>query len=332
MRFFRVVISALILMSCSPKEQEEIETAIEPTVELEVPPHFPPYHIPDDNRLTDSRITLGKKLFFEKQLSKDGQVSCASCHKQTAGFADTVAVSKGVFGRTGTRNAPSVYNMVFSPYFFAEGGVPTLEMQALAPIGDENEMGMQIVDVVGRLHKLSDYNELSLKAYNQNLSPYVITRALAAYQRSLLSVNSKYDDYLIGNSTALNQKELRGLALFESDSLACASCHTPPLFTNFKFYNIGLYATYADKGRYRITLNDEDKGKFKTPSLRNVALSAPYMHDGSLSTLAEVIQHFVNGGKQHVNQDTLIKGFTLNPSDKDALVAFLKTLTDNDQN
>lgn len=325
-------ISALVFVACSPKEQEEIIPTLEATVELAIPAYFPAYHIPQDNRLTKSRIALGKKLFFDKELSKDRTISCGSCHKQSAGFADTSAISRGVFGRTGKRNAPTVYNMVFSPYFFAEGGVHTLEMQALAPIGDENEMDMLIADVVERLRPSAAYEELSMKAYNQFISPYVITRALAAYQRSLLSINAKYDDYLQGNSTALNTQELRGLTLFQSDSLACASCHTPPLFTNFEFYNVGLYANYADNGRQRITLAAEDNGKFKTPSLRNIVLTAPYMHDGSLKTLDEVVSHFAKGGNGHMNQDTLIKPFTLTSSDKDALIAFLKTLTDNENN
>lgn len=327
-----VFIAILLFVACSPKEEEAIVPTLEATVELAIPAHFPDYNIPDDNRLTKSRIALGKKLFFEKLMSKDSTISCGSCHKQTAGFADSVAISPGVFGRMGTRNAPTVYNMVLSPYFFADGGVHSLELQALAPIEDVNEMDMQIFDVVERLKNNPEYVTLSKRAYGQSFSPFVITHALAAYQRSLLSVNSRYDEYLQGNEQALTQMELAGLSLFMSDSLACASCHTPPLFTNFKFYNIGLYNNYADVGRYRVTLEPSDKGKFKTPSLRNIALSAPYMHDGSLESLDDVITHFASGGSQHANQDTLIRGFSLTTSEKDALIAFLKTLTDNATN
>lgn len=327
-----VFIAALFFIACSPKEQEEIVPAFEATVELAIPAHFPDYNIPDDNRLTKSRIALGKKLFFEKLMSKDSTISCGSCHKQTAGFSDSIAISPGVFARMGTRNAPTIYNMVFSPYFFADGGVHSFELQALAPIEDVNEMDMKIFDVVERLKNNFEYVTLSKKAYGQSFSPFVITHALAAYQRSLLSVNSRFDEYLQGNEQALNQTELAGLSLFMSDSLACASCHAPPLFTNFEFYNIGLYDNYEDPGRYRVTLEPSDNGKFKTPSLRNIALSAPYMHNGSIETLEEVITHFASGGSQHLNQDTLVKGFSLNNSEKDALIAFLKTLTDNENN
>lgn len=326
-----LIIALFALVACRQEGNENLAIQQEEIIDLNVPSYFPAYTIPQENQLTASRIELGKKLFNEKLLSIDSTISCGSCHKQEFGMADDFKLSPGVFNRTGTRNTPTVYNMVFSPYFFAEGGVHTLEMQALAPIGNPDEMDVSIAEVVERLKQIPSYQTLSQKAYQQSMSSFVITRAIAAYERSLISVNAKYDQFIQGK-VEFTVEELRGLELFESDSLSCASCHEPPLFTNFGFYNIGLYEQYTDQGYERLTHNSLDNGKFKTPSLRNIELTAPYMHDGSLASLEHVIEHFDNGGEEHENKDTLVKGFTLNNQDRDALIAFLKTLTDNEIN
>ena len=291
--------------------------------QLDIPRGFPDPVIPEDNQLTYERIELGKRLFYDPILSKDGTISCESCHKQELAFADNVAISAGVEGRLGFRNSMSLANMAYQDALMREGGVPTLEMQVLVPIQDHNEMDYTILSVAEKLNLDSTYINASLRAYNQNPDPFVITRALASFQRTMLSGDSDYDRNL------LNEKEENGKELFFSDELACSSCHATFLFTNQGFENNGLYEVYEDSGKYRLTNLQEDIGKFKVPSLRNIEITAPYMHNGSISTLEEVIEHYASGGKNHFNKSELITGFNITDDEKDNLIRFLKSLTDN---
>ena len=320
------VILSLLLVACKPETDELIMPENKPYA-LHLPNHFPEMPVPADNPLTVDAVELGRLLFHDTRLSRDGLVSCATCHLQHLAFSDGQALSTGIEGRTGLRNAPSLANVGYAPRLFADGGVPSLELQVLAPIADENEMDHNILLAAEELNQDPVLHELSMSAFQQGLTPYSITRALAAFERSLVSVDSKYDQYLLGELT-LTEEEMQGMALFMGDELKCASCHAGVLFSNFDYINIGLYSEYADAGRERITLNQEDHGKFKTPSLRNVALTAPYMHDGSLASLEEVIGFFASGGENHINKDPRIAGFELSEEDKSKLIAFLNTLSD----
>ncbi|NQX92720.1 MAG: cytochrome-c peroxidase, partial [Flavobacteriales bacterium] len=235
--------------------------------------------------------------------------------------------SFGVGMAEGMRNAPSLANVVYQPRLFADGGVPSLELQVLAPIGDPLEMAHNILTVSDQLSADPFLNELSQEVFERDIDPFVITRSIAAFERTILSTQSKYDEYLQG-STILNEDELAGMELFNSDELQCSSCHQGALFTDFDYYNIGLYEEYEDSGRERISLDENDNGKFKTPSLRNIALTPPYMHHGSIETLEEVIDFFAAGGLDHPNKDGRVNGFELSEDEKMQLIAFLKTLSD----
>lgn len=320
------VILSLLFVACKPETAELIMPENKP-YSLLLPAQFPEMPVPEDNPLTVDAVELGRLLFHDTRLSRDGLVSCATCHLQHLAFSDGQALSTGIEGRTGLRNAPSLANVGYAPRLFADGGVPSLELQVLAPIADVNEMDHNILLAAEELNQDPVLHELSMSAFQQGLTPYSITRALAAFERTLVSVDSKYDQYLLGELT-LTEDEMEGMALFMSDELKCASCHAGVLFSNFDYINIGLYSEYADAGRERITLNQEDLGKFKTPSLRNVALTAPYMHDGSMESLEDVIDFFASGGENHINKDLRIAGFQLSDEDKNKLIAFLHTLSD----
>jgi cytochrome c peroxidase len=292
-----------------------------------IPDGFPPIEFPADNAFTKERWLLGKALFYEKQLSLDSSVSCASCHSQQFGFSDNVALSKGFKQRLGNRNSPSIINVAYHPYFTREGGVPSLEMQVLVPIQEHNEFNNNILDIAKRLSSNQNLQNLSFLAYNRPLDFYVIPRALATFERSLISGNSKFDQYKKG-TISLTEEEQKGMNLFFSDRTNCSDCHSGFNFTNYQFENNGLYETYNDPGRKRLTGLDSDLAKFKVPSLRNIEVTAPYMYDGSLPDLEAVINHYNSGGKQHPIKSEKIKALQLSQDEKKQIIAFLKTLTD----
>lgn len=280
-----------------------------------------------ENKITPERVELGKKLFFDPIFSIDSSLSCASCHKPKYAFSDTVKFSPGVFGRDGIRNTPSLMNIGYHPYFLREGSVPTIEMQALIPIQEKNEFAHNIVEISKKIQQIDEYVKLSGQAYNREPDHYVITRALGVFQRTLISNTSKYDKYLVGE-VKLTKKETKGMNLFFGKA-NCSSCHGGFNFTNYKLTNNGLYENYRDIGRMRATKDSADLSIFKTPSLRNVSITAPYMHDGSFLTIEEVIKHYNTGGKSHRNKDTAIKPLNLTEFEMKNLAVFLNCLTDS---
>ncbi|MDP4826914.1 MAG: cytochrome-c peroxidase [Flavobacteriales bacterium] len=295
---------------------------------LDLPEGFPQMNVPSDNELTQERIDLGKNLFFDTRLSGDNSVSCGSCHNPELSFADDVPISPGIEQRLGFRNAPSLANVGYKNRLFADGGVSTLEFQVLAPMDSHEEMDVSVLDVAEILKADPSVNALSQKAYGRDVDPFVITRSIAAFERTLVSGNSPYDRYINGDLSALSEPAIAGMNLFFSPQLACSSCHSTFLFSDGNYYNIGLEEVYADNGRERITSNASDNGKFMTPSLRNIALTAPYMHNGSIPTLEAVIEHFNAGGVNHTLQDARIQPLNLTSTQKDQLVSFLYSLTD----
>ncbi len=298
--------------------------------EVDIPQGFPKIPVPDNNKLSAERIELGRQLFYDVRLSKDSSISCSSCHLASAAFSDHQTLSVGINQLVGHRNVPTLTNVAYHPYFFKEGGSPTLEAQVLGPICTEEEMGFNAVDVVSRLAQDPHYVKLAKEAYQREFDLFVITRALASFERTLLSGNSPFDHYRNKrDSTALTLSQGRGMTLFFSDRLACGNCHGGFDFTNYQFENIGLYEEYKDHGRFRITQDSADIGKFKVPTLRNIVLTAPYMHDGSISTLAEVIDHYNKGGAAHPNRHQDIKPLSLTQEEKDDLIQFLYSLTDS---
>ncbi len=319
----------LLLASCQKEQQEPVLPPVSDDYTLRIPTGFPTPDIPLDNALTLSRVTLGKLLFYDPVLSADSTRSCASCHAAHLAFSDSTAVSLGIENRPGTRNAPTLANVAYQKRLLREGGIPTLEMQILVPIQEHNEFDFNILLVAERLQKSPKYTKLAQTAYNRSPDPFVITRAIAAFERTLLSGDSPYDKYTFqGKSNALSALQKQGLELFQSDRLNCTKCHEGFLFTNQDYMNNGLYEVYPDSGRLRLTGLESDRALFKVPSLRNIALTAPYMHDGSIASLEAVIDHYQTGGKPHPNKSPILKPFTLTNQEKTALLAFLTSLTD----
>ncbi len=294
---------------------------------LAVPPGFPAVPEPAHNRFDAAKVELGERLFFDPILSRDGSISCSSCHLPERAFSDPRRVSLGVEGRPGLRNSPSLVNVAYQKRLFLDGGALTLESQALGPLEDANEMDADLSEVLDRLSRDSAYREAFGQVFGEQPTLRGLTQALAAYQRTIRSGGSRYDLFRAGIGDALSPSEKRGLALFEGRA-RCATCHSGFLLSNRTFQNNGLAVTVADSGRARITLRSEDYGKFRVPSLRNVALTAPYMHDGRLATLRAVVDHYDSGGADARGQHDLIRPLGLTEAEKEDLTAFLRTLDD----
>lgn len=300
--------------------------------QLVYPSRFGEPFIPTDNALTVNRVALGKLLFFDPILSGDSSVSCSSCHFPSASFSDNKQFSNGIGGKTGPRNSMAIVNMAWASNFFWEGRALSLEAQAREPIINPVEMNNTIEEAVARLNRHKDYPQLFFDAYQRLPDEYSLLRAISAYERTLVSYNSRYDQFFYEDKfDVFSDSDVRGWQLFygSGDKVHCGSCHSGNLFTNNAFENNGLYVNYADQGRYEITKKSSDKGKFKVPTLRNIELTAPYMHNGSFKTLEDVIEHYASGGQGHANQSTHVHSHNpLTAQEKVDLLNFLKTLTD----
>lgn len=296
---------------------------------IKIPKGFPKIEFPAGNEYTRERWEFGKKLFYDTSLSKSGKINCASCHIPQLAFSDSIAFSLGDNNAIGKSNAPSLTNIAYHPYFTRAGGVPTLEMQILVPIQEHLEFNTNILDIAERLKQNKEYIKFAQKCYGRELDPYVITRAIANFERSFISGNSPFDKYNYqNNKNALSKIEKEGMNLFNSSKTDCFRCHEGFNFTSYSFENNGLYETYKDVGRMLITQENKDSGKFKVASLRNIELTAPYMHDGSLKSLEDVINHYDSGGKNHPNKSSYIRPLHLSKEEKYSLIMFLKSLTD----
>ncbi|MCF8239278.1 MAG: c-type cytochrome [Saprospiraceae bacterium] len=313
----------MIIWSCSKPELPGLDG-------YTPPPGFPEMEVPIDNAFQADRVALGKALFFDPILSADSTRACASCHIPAFAFSDTVAFSLGIEDRPGTRNSPSLANVGYQVALLREGGVPTLEMQILVPIQEHLEFDTDILVVAKKVGQVPYYKDLAMKAYGREPDPWVVTRAIAAFERTLISGNSRFDRWSFqGDWNALSPGAVRGLQLFQSDRLGCTSCHSGILLTDQSFANNGLYEEYADPGRYRLTGKESDRAVFKVPSLRNVAITAPYMHDGSLKDLSAVVQHYQTGIKDHPNKSPLLRSVQLTDGETNDLLDFLESLTDD---
>ena len=314
----------LVLFSC--KKDDEIVPIND--FGFKKPSYFPePHYTFENNTLTKLRFELGRDLFYDTILSLDNSISCASCHSQTHGFSDhNVALSAGVNGTLGVRNSPSLANLAWYPSFMWDGGVNSIETFSVAPITNPLEMHETIYQVIGKLNANTAYRSKFKLAYAvDSITDQKMLQALAQYMAMLISDDSKYDKYKKGTYT-FTADENEGYTLFQSK---CASCHTEPLFTDFSFRNNGLDASFTDIGRGLITQNTADNGKFKVPSLRNVQLTYPYMHDGRYFNLSQVLDHYANGVQSSSTLDpSLSAGIPLTADEKLKIIAFLKTLTD----
>ncbi|MBS1829802.1 MAG: c-type cytochrome [Acidobacteria bacterium] len=298
---------------------------------------LPPVPIPSDNPPTAETIRLGRRLYYDTKLSRDNTVSCASCHSPTLGFADGRKVSSGVDGKTGARNAPTVWNAAFASAQFWDGRALTLEEQAAGPIANPVEMDLAHEQLEGRLNGDPAYRDLFTRAFGPGpITIEKVKKAIASFERTVVSGNSPFDRYQFGgDKKAMNESAIRGLAIFQDPKRGnCAVCHTieksHALFSDGKFHNIGTgldeQGEWRDKGRYEVTKLDADRGAFRTPTLRNIAKTAPYMHDGSQKTLREVVDFYVGGGSANPHLDKEIRELKLSQKDRADLVAFLEAL------
>jgi cytochrome c peroxidase len=335
----------------------------EPPIPLGLPADTWRYWVPVDNPLTPEKIALGRRLFFDPRLSVDGTISCAGCHKPELGFADGRPVAEGVRGQRGTRNAMSLLNVIYNTAQFWDGRTDTLEEQALEPLVNPVEMGNRSVDeVLARLAADPDYRADFRKAFGGGIDRQGLARAIASFERTLLSGNSPYDRFQAGEEGALSPAARRGLSVFRGRG-RCTRCHTvsehQPFFTNFAYQNTGVAAghpgfeplaraaaTAIERGAPLEELRqlgnapggDElgralrssllfEIGSYRTPTLRNVGITAPYFHDGSARTLAEVVKFYNEGGRSNLNLDEELHPLGLNEGEQRELVAFLESLT-----
>ncbi len=315
MKYFCLIGLLLVIISCAKLQTTKTK--------IELP-------------IISTKVDLGKQLFFDPILSKDKSISCGSCHQPQFAYADNKAFSLGVNNGVALRNTPSVMNMAFRSFFFHDGRVTSLEEQAIVPIENPVEMNLSFEVAVKRVNKKKKYVQWFADIYQATPNANNITNALAAFQRSLESDGSAPHDLWLNDidTNALSASQQRGHAIFIADESKCFECHFGPDFTGDEFRNIGLYdgITLVDKGRYEVSKDTADLGKFKVPSLRNVALTAPYMHNGMLKTLEEVVDFYSNPYdfvKTPINIDTLmLEPLHFSEQEKEDLVNFLHSLTD----
>ncbi len=344
---FALAIIAL-MQSCKDDDSNEpTKVTLDETPYVMEYGHLPPPNIADDNPLTMQGVKLGRMLFYEKMLSKDGSMACASCHLQEFAFSDTAQFSIGVEGKPGGRQAMAVFNMAWNENeFFWDGRAHLVRDQSLGPIQDPLEMNETLENVIAKLSANQLYKDQFIRAFgSEEVTSEKMSLAMEQFMNSIVSYQSIYDDYL-KDSTAFNESQKRGEKLFfgeyneffpDESGADCAHCHSGANFENDRYANNGLDSdgNFTDNGREEVTKKVRDKGKFKVTSLRNIAITPPYMHDGRFATLEEVVEHYNNGLKTSSTLDPALEqtrgtGLRLSDQDKTDLVNFLKTLTDED--
>jgi cytochrome c peroxidase len=282
--------------------------------------------VPQDNPQSAEKIALGRHLFFDGRLSADGKISCASCHDPRQAWAGHDATDTGINGRVGDRNSGTVVNSGYMTFQFWDGRARSLEEQALGPIQNPVEMGETLPHVVRKLAAIPGYRRQFQSAFGTGVSADGIANAIAAFERTIVSEPAPFDRYLAGDKNAMSMEAIRGAELFSGKG---AACHNGPLFSDQNFHNLGVGAgaAHPDVGRETVSKSQVDRGKFKTPGLRNVARSYPYMHDGKMKTLADVVEYLDRGGTPNPNLDALVRPLNLTTRERRDLVAFLKALT-----
>lgn len=328
-----ITLCVVVLYACGKKD---IVVPQERNIEFLVPSNFPAaiYKF-EGNTLTNKGFELGKKIFYDSRLSADKSISCGSCHQQFAAFAQLDhPVSHGVNNCLGKRNAPVLFNLAWQKEFFWDGGAKNLEIVPINAITDACEMGTSLSNIIGFLNVTSPYPQLFESAFGSStITSQNVLKALAQFMAPMISANSKYDLVIRSpNQYAFTQQEQAGYQLFKDK---CASCHTEPLFTDLNYKNNGLDLNSADDGRKLITGLTTDKGKFKVPTLRNIELSSPYMHDGRFRTLEQVLAHYNTDVKRNENLDPALisnngVGIPLTALQQQQIISFLKTLTDEE--
>ena len=284
--------------------------------------------IPSSNLNYTAKIELGKQLYFDGRLSKNNAISCAFCHNPGTGFADPRQTSIGVGGGVGGRQSPTVYNTGLNHVQFWDGRARSLEEQAIGPIHNPVEMAETHEHVVAKLGKIKGYQQQFRAVFGTDVNLQGIAEAIAAYERTVLSTNSAFDKYVLGAQKAMDEAAVRGLALFKGKA-RCILCHNGPNFTDNQFHNLGVPQVgpmKEDLGRFAVSRAEKDRGAFKTPTLRSITETAPYMHDGAFKTLEEAVEFMDQGGGSNPNLSPLVKPLNLTAEEKSDLVAFLKAL------
>jgi cytochrome c peroxidase len=315
----------------------KIDSKVKPIIDdndiaLIYPDYFPaPIYNFEENPRTKEGFILGKKLFYDPILSRDNTISCGSCHQQFVAFAHADhKLSHGIENKFGVRNSPALFNLMWQKEFFWDGGSKHIEVQPIGPITNPVEMDETLENVINKLSQNEEYRSLFKAAFNSDsITSQLMLKAIVQFMGSFISANAKYDKYITDPvNHPFTEDEKQGFEIFKSK---CANCHTPPLFTDNSYRNNGLDESFKDSGRFRITNINSDMGKFKVPSLRNIELTYPYMHDGRFETIEKVLNHYSDSIKQSPTLDAeLTDGISLTSTEKSQLILFLKTLTDRE--
>ena len=376
-RHSRTKLAVIAILICAPALIRAADStnspapAFEIRIPLGIPQELWAYFIPKDNAMTAAKVALGKKLFFDQRLSADGSVSCASCHDPARAFTDGKRVAEGIGGRRGSRNSPTLLNAMFNGGQFWDGRAASLEDQGKMPLTNPDEMGNRSLDeVAARIGAMPEYAGEFKEVFSSSVTIEAIAKAIAAFERTLVSANSPLDRYLAGDLTAMTEDARSGMVLFRGKA-RCGVCHafnqnfaafsTFPFLTDMNYRNTGIAANYdgfnglarramnaardessgsssevakheraAELGRFVVSGNTLDVGAFRTPSLRNVELTAPYFHDGSAATLEDVVRYYIKGGNQNPNRDWQLEPVALSDTEQHELVEFLKALTSDE--
>lgn len=328
MLFASASLGALALASCATQPAPPKRTATPLTVEI--PRGLEPVDVPFDNEMTVEKVALGKQLYFDKRLSLNDTISCATCHDPERGWTDQAPVSSGIGGQTGTRSAPTILNAAYGISQFWDGRAATLEDQALGPIQNPIEMGESLEHVVRKLNDIPGYRSQFQNVFGTDVTSEGIAKAIAAFERTVLTGDSPWDRFQGGDAEALTEEQKRGWEIFNGKG-NCGSCHVGFNLTDGIFHNIGVGLhgegdAEPDYGRYVVTKVEMDKGAFKTPVLRNLSRTAPYMHDGSEATLEAVVEYYNKGGFPNEWLDPKITPLKLTDQEKADLVAFMLAL------
>lgn len=318
----------------APAEPPKPVPPPEPKVELppapsipQAPAHLPPLEDPADNPTTPEKVALGHMLFFDKRMSKDGSMACENCHHIANAYTEGQATSAKVGGGMNKRNAPTMANVGYHSTFYWDGRMPTLE--AVSNAAWKGQLGADPAEVAAKLNAIPAYKAHFQRAFGQEATADNVPKALAAFLRALRSGNAPFDKFEAGDASAVSKEAQRGFEVFKS--AGCTLCHAPPLYTDGMFHNVGIGfdgpEAERDWGRKVASKDEKDGGKFKTPSLRDVAKTGPYFHDGSVATLDEAIELMAAGGKKNPNLDEKLKPQKLKAKDKAAIKAFLESLS-----
>jgi cytochrome c peroxidase len=304
-----------------PKDRLPTNIAVRP-----MPLGLPQLPMPVSGSLTEARASLGRKLFFDPILSRNNSVACASCHRPDHGFASN-GRPRGITGKQVSRRAPTLFNRALGNSFFWDGRESSLEKQVLLPIADPDEMGSSVDETLARLRNNKDYRAAFEATFSDGVTPANLGKAIASFERVLLRGDSRVDRFRQGERSVLSAAELHGLWLYESKG-RCWRCHSGPNYSDEQYHNTGISwrKLPPDLGRFAVTKNRSDRGKFKTPTLRGLVLTGPYMHDGTLKTLEEVVEFYDRGGGANPNLDPVLQTLGLTREERSDLVAFLRAL------